>query len=327
MTMPTHEKSYLFDVNKAYGGTSYLADHQQAMWNIVDVLTGFANFPWTIHDSNGWGVAGSLTWANAGSPHSWIVLNFPLGPGQLLIDLRNSGYTDCYMTTSHEGRFTGGTTHDGPTADDGLIVYGGATDWLIGANISHTGKQHFIHSTDGELSMWIQCWNSYQRTGYIFCKPQGPQDNWDLPYVFLGSDAHTTTTLEHFDYGTAQLLAYGNQFGSAKEAAVSGPGNPFRVHVASEGFRSPTFGAKNPLAYKLSAANSFSGQYPMLPVHLTGSEGSAIGHLGRMPDVYMTSPLLNSGDTLEEVPGSPTKEWAVFGSLVVPWNGTTPEAA
>lgn len=359
--VPTHEKTYQFATNRAlYTGGTSLELHQDAMLYMKDTMTGWASSPWTVTQSckytNGgggggtlisdfvwgpgdlWTLPGHLFWGN---PYfSWTVLQAPVGSMQILIVLNYTPAT-CIMHLSPEGLFTTGTgpgVAGWPTAVDEIRVYGygfGAQpthSWLHDRNSVYPGQIHMLHSTDGELSMFICCANGIVSGHWVFWKSQNPQTGWGAPYSFFTTDCSDTNEGLSYDTGLsypqtlyAWAISKANYTGDA--------GSPFYHGLTMEGFR-PGTGNTLPVGKLWSGANAISGAYPMSPVHccstswLDAAGGPDIwgerGYLGRIPDLYCTATGLTTGDTIEADPGTPTQEWAVMGDAVVPWDGSTP---
>ncbi len=109
-------------------------------------------------------------------------------------------------------------------------------------------------------------------------------------------------------------------------------GHTFRHAFCGEGGGTVS---NQPIGQTAPGVNGISNRYPMAPVRgvayrvmdALGAWSPNVGArqvLGRVPDLYATSTDLNTGDTMEANPASPTREWAVMGDAVVPWDGSVP---
>lgn len=368
MAFPAHSKAYSFDVNRALyitdpGPDPALAMHRDAMLHMKNTMTGWGSNPWTVTQScsldiggdpgdlndwsigsgDGWGDVLNLYW---GFPNrSWIVLEAPSGPGQLLIQLYNAD-ENCVMDWSAEGLWTAGTGPDNagvPTAPDQTRVYGygfGAQsehNWLHARNYVSAGKIHMIHADDGEMDLFLCCASGRLSGFWMHCKAQSPEANWGLPYGFYSLDCDDTresiTYVEGFNVEGGVQYNYGH----SKIAATGDEGYPFNYGFSLEGTRLGT-GNTDPIGKKWTGVNAIDGNWPMSPVYLASSElqeasGAIVynagiyGVIGRVPDFYATASGTVTGQTIAEDPDAGDPQiWAVFGDAVVPWNGTTPEA-
>jgi len=334
-TVPSHEKSYWTQENEAFViGSPVLEGHQNAMFHVKSTLCAAPQYPWTVHSSSNAAGAGlGDSWSDAVNDliwgwrdsvaHSWIVLNAPTGPGQLLIDLGHRDAYYCYMWYSPEGLFTGGTILQCPTAPDSpTSILNTSIKWLTGQTTAHNGKVHIIHAVDGTMTMWMFCWSGYVRAGCIWCKPFLPQTGWNIPYCFWSWSAPTTAAQDVWRYGTGSN-ARGNLNGWAKEALSGDLGHSFYPQFVSEGVGSTaTYWGEY-----IPNANQFSYEYLMLDLYVGSFEEYSYGLLGRLQDLYYAGGGLVTGDTVESIPGSPENKWAVMGNLIVPWPGSTPQVS
>jgi hypothetical protein len=357
VTFPALQKSWQFNVNNAYGpGATSLEKHQQAMGIMKTAMTtGFSN-PWTVHSSciaskiippesppqiwlygpgDFWsGPSWSQFLFTDGSNHPWIVFNAPVGGGQLLFDLY-SGTSNCVTIWSGSGLFTGGSPDAAPEAADGQVIYGygfgaqQAHGWLDARNYASSGQIHMIHSTDGEVSMFLCCAGGTLSGVWLFCKAADPEPGWLSPYVFYSLDC-ADSSRESLTY-TEGLVQEGGilyPYGHSKIENVAGLGYPFNMGFCSEGTKLAV-DQSEPIGEKWAGANGISGLYPMTPLYFASFDiqdalGAVVynagvqGVIGRVPDIYATAESLNTGHTFDSA------SWAVMGNVVIPWDGSTP---
>lgn len=321
MALPVLEKTYTFSVNEAYGGVSAAADHTAMLFAIKDRLTSYLSNPWVVHSSSN-GVGGSaglgdywlstadLDWSNGGV-RSWIVLTMPNG-GQVLLDCNGtSGPTErllgVYYSAGGLYDASGASTSVLPTATDENVIFTNGA-WFAGQTIAQNYKLHFIHSNDGENSMVIGFHSGNNRFFMGSLKVQDPVAGWDYPHVFhMLTDANA----DHMTYTRmrAQQLWY---------TRTTAAGINFVGGLTCEGFLSDAIGQET------VAVNVFSGDWPMAPMGFASTTLNARGRHGRIADLWYGPTALNSGDTLEENPGAPTREFAQFADIIVPWDGSVP---
>jgi hypothetical protein len=338
MAMPTLERSYEFSVNNALGGVSRDADNREYLLNIHNTMIGMSNNPWTVNHCcnavaagtpgdgiNRWNSPSDLVWDEWDRtpmlPKSWMVWDLPTGGQYLFCCFHNTaGNQFCtYAITyfSGEGLFSGGTTIDRPTAPDELIHTGPGQYWGIGYNSAAVVKQHFIHATDGKQTIIITCYNNKAPHFLIFGEVKDPVAGYTLPYFCYNYVGAAVSGLDRCLY--TELL--NSQMMSSKQAATGDAGNPFYGRFTTEGWNADAVGQK------ITSPNDISGEWPLTKIGFFSTESSARGRHGRIADLWFTSTALSNGDTIEENPGAPTWEFAVFGDLVVPWNGTIPQIA
>jgi hypothetical protein len=330
MALPTLEKSYEFIVNQSFGGEGVINDNRKGVLAVKNALIdGSFTVPWTVDYScdsltagtpgdgiDRWIVFTDLDWAenDASSARSWIVINMSAGR-QLLIECRGSGgsttkHRKLRVMVSPGGLFTGGTTITRPTATDEQFLISNE-EWLAAQTSAQPYKFHLIRSTDGETTILLGCHNNTTPLFFAECKVQDPVAGFSHPWGavqpaggngFSGCDHGSLRDTQQFQMTT--VVPAGVNFSGA---------------WSSEGFLSDGIGQE------MTLPNFFTNEWPLNPIGVACSNlVTGMGRHGRIADLFYTSTALQDGDTIEAVPASPTREWAVFGDLVVPWNGTVP---
>jgi len=327
--LPTLERSYEFNVNNSVLSTGGANDDRRlALWNLHSAMTGMVNNPWTVvgscnavsygYPGPGWSSIADIVWGNTGATKSWIIWQTASGAQICFVCASNSTGDQyrymCGMRYSPEGRFSGGTLSAYPSADDQHILAIPPDRWAPSTAI-FSWVEHYIHSTDGLQTLIIHCQAGYNYLGWMTGEVLDPVTNYTLNNFFFApyqSDpVESTNRMTYSDLLSSEWL-YG------KQAAVGGAGNIFRARFSTEGVYSDAVGE-----YQV-VANELSGEWPMTKLGFFSNDIGAEGRHGRVNDLWLTSTALATGDTLETDPLSPTYDFAVFGNLVVPWNGTIP---
>jgi hypothetical protein len=318
MALPTLERTYEFVVNQIEGGHASAAeDHRYALLKIHNTLRGFGSNPWTVHSSsdattagagNNVTVIGDITYSTGS--HTWIVWNVPSG-GQLCFDYLSSQYYLARMYYSPESLFPVVTTPGArPTAVDEIDCIG-YEHWLGYQTSVKPYKLHFIHDVAGGATIFMACVEGVPVQTWISMLCVDEVSGWDYPYFFFTNVGETATVMPSY----AQL----HDIHRCRAKVASG-GLLFSGALTTE------MTGDNPIGQNVSIPNDFSGRVPMSPIGFASTAIGARGRHARVPDLWFTnSGGVASGDTLEENAGAPTFDFAVFGDLVVPWNGTVPQ--
>jgi hypothetical protein len=330
MALPILERSYQFAVNhwsSEQASTTEEKDRSIMFW-MKNTVVGWTSSPWTVYQSSDgtaagtegdgvdrWLDEGDLVWNNPGTSHSWIVFDMPVGSGQICWDLQ-SPTRNALFIFSPEGLFTGGTVTNRPTAVDEVVTVD--QEWLDG---SYTAPfrtvGHMLASTDGKMCMFLSTRKGHACTFWCFFEAGAPEPGWDLPYAFCRLDAQdddqiTTRNLTRYSAG---------MYGGGKKAPTGDAGLTFTWVFCTEGSEGALVigdDSQNP------GRNRISRKFQLFPLLLGTWDTGARGVKGYLPDVYITGQAANNCSTIEADPTNPTREWAVFGCLVVPWDGSVP---
>ena len=330
MALPILERSYQFAVNhwsSEQASTTGEKDLSIMFW-MKSTVVGWTYSPWTIYQScdasscgtegdgvDRWLDEGDIVWANDSTNHSWIVFNMPVGDGQICIDCVQPSRT-ITMSFSSSGLFTGGTVTNAPTAPDAVVT--GHFEWLDGSySEPFRTMGHLIASTDGKMCMFLSTRNGHACTFWSFFEAGSPEPGWDAPYAFVRLDAQdddqiTTRNITRTSIGLS---------GGGKKEYTTDAGLTFTWVFCTEGSEGALAigdDSQNP------GRNRISRQFQLFPLLLGTWDTGARGVKGYLPDVYITGQAVNKGSTMEADPTNPTREWAVFGCLVVPWDGSVP---
>jgi hypothetical protein len=323
MALPTLSKTWQHSVNNTISATgTYSTTCRNAMFSIKNALVTFATNPWTVVNSTagtGGAPAGTDTWlANtnligntAGSNHSWIRLrqtgiatNF-----ELVIDCTSSNFSQGTIVISPSAGFvTGGTATNRPTASDEIVLISNST-WMststgTDANIITNIQQ----STDGQCTRVICCAGNSTTVFYMFDKPNASVTGWTNPSV---SGAFASAS-------EGSVITQTTLSGASYFFRGRGSGT-FNLTFCSEGITSSL------LTTALSSLNDFDSTIPFFPIGIASVTAS---HRGRHGSIYdMWYGLATPGVTGDTFPADLTRTFALFGDVIVPWNGTTPVVA
>ena|SRR5271166_22462 len=324
---PTLVKTWQYNVNQALvANGSQPTDAQKLMFALVTSFTsspGWVN-SWTILESSNsvavagaggnWASFANLIWANAGTAHSWIVLEQTgvTGTFQVLIDLNSTNTFFATITMSPSAGFTGGTTTAAPTAVDGVPLFAGPGAWGVDSSVSIQYKLHVMQSTDGACTRAFICRYSNSSaggvvSGYIaFEVPQNPVTGWVNPVVGLWLGAS----------GATQELSYTNLYNNANTVG-RGVSNMTLVWTGETGT-----GNRVLIADAFYAPNSFNGGLVLHPVGLYSATASNRGRHGWFFDLWWGPGQFQNSPNIQ-FPAAANYDFAQFGVIVVPWNGTT----
>lgn len=333
MSLPVLTKTWQFAVNQAVvAQPTLLATGQKLMRLLKTSLIGFALSPWTVVSSSDAVTAGAgdkwladtnLTWANSGTAHSWIVLrqtgiatNY-----EICIDLNSASSVPqlASIIVSPSAGFTGGSTTNRPTATDEMVLLTTAV-WGT-SSINQNYQLHVMQSTDGQCTRAMICTSGISSTLFLlFDRPNNtPTSGWTNPSI----------SIVYGSNGTSNVITFTNL------SSASGTTNPIKVRIGSNNFTVALTGEgwNAVLSGILSQTTPFQNtsdvdsNWIMLPVGIAGYNTGSRGRLGTLYDLWWGSGGVNPADTY---PNDASQQFAQFGSttnigsLIFPWNGTTP---
>jgi hypothetical protein len=313
MTVPALSKTWQFSANNAIGalGTA-LADNRRLLRSIIDAWLAMGSNPPTVRYScdsvtagaagdgvNRWLADANLVWANAGSAHSWIVLQQTgIAAGfQILLSLESATADgrNILCAVSQSAGFTGGTTTARPTATDENIVVSGTWSNLTGDVAT---RWTVMQSTDGQCNRWIAFSAGALVAFLMMDKPANPPTGWTIPHfanVYNGSGGLSMT---NFNTNFKARVATINS--SLVSLTVGG--------TANAGPNDTTWA---------NQANSVDGSWPIFFCGGAGTTASAKGWLGTMQDMWCGSSSLAIGSAYP----SGSNDFIQVGSFIFPWDG------
>ncbi len=333
MVLPVLQKTWEIDANIAIADTQSSTNNKTLMFELVSSLVGFVNTPCTIWGScNGAGGAGSfgnndginrwisvanLVWANPGSNHSWIVINFP-GVGaktSICIDLSvaSTATEVCTIIMSPGAGFglinggLDGTATARPTATDEIALVNN-TSW--GGQVSWTAqKLHLWHSTDGQCTrIAVARQGNIALLAMIEKAKDISVPAWDgVVGVWVCTSANNGT-----------ISTYDNLFNNSASYKIRFSGTNYGLYPSVE--RCWALGSNNMNSFFTFPLDVFN-EWPIFP--LIGLWGSAIPvrvKFGNLYDFYYGAALLAvNGDSY---PSACSNQFWQIGTVVLPGNGS-----
>lgn len=333
MALPTVEKTWQYNVNTLCGGLgTSLACSQDALFKIKQALIGFGTLPWTVWGScDGTGGAGSfgnndsvdrwidygdIIWSTSTSPRSWIVLKqsglgtntsiclYPWTSGQ-------SWIIDIVLFPT--GCLSNGTANSRPTATNevSLLNPSGTGNWGV-LNGIWSGRIHAMQSTDGKVTRIIICRGNYT-TGFTTIESvKDPVSPWTVPVIGASHGVDTSPA-------TVSVSTYTNFYHLSTHCFGRLESVNAGFYMSSEGFNAGAIGEYS------SVVDDDTAEWPICPVILSSATPGARGFAkGILTDIWWGSTTPANGDCY---PNDGSKQLAQFGTLIVPWNGTTPLVA
>lgn len=316
MALPVLENTWQFNVNQLAGGAG--TDEVRVddlLLKLFASLLGFPSGTWTVWGSsngvtaeNNTGVnlctsEAALKHAAAGVAHSWIVLkNTTLGV-QICFDLNNASTVYWSYVVSVAGFNSDGTHLNRPTAAD-AIVYSTDPCFVAGG----TWRLHVMHTTNGLRTRVIIC---YKNGAVVYFFVEKAEDRAAIPgwsgivCSLEGTNSSATQTTFAIFCNAAPTYT--------KIGATSAP-----LYMTCEGY------ANNNAGTNLTMPDDNTGEYYFFPIGLANHNGTNRGRLGRLSDIWWGSITPAIGSTY---PADASRQFAQFGHMIFPWNGSAPLTA
>jgi len=327
MALPALEKTYQFNVNNVIAaGADELENVRKVLLQIKNALIGFATLPWTVVGSSNaataamdavdrWSVYTNLSWNTSAAARSWIVLkqtglaaNF-----QMLIALTSNAASNehfCDIVISPASGFSGASTTARPTAADEVVIHSGAaTQGWIGnfAGTAFTTNTHVMKSTDSKVTRWFICSAGKVVSYFAIEQAADPVTGWTVPVV-VTSVVSVSTTVDHPTYANL------NDLNTAAAGFLAT--TKFGLYLTAEGFIAGMNGEQLAIV-----ANEISSEWMMGPVGVVSTDVGKRGRHGRLYDIWWGTTVHENGTTF---PADTSRQFALFGDIIVPWNGSIP---
>lgn len=346
MPLSALEKTWQFSVNHAQAATGTTLTTDRTIWlSVKNVLLAFGTLPWTTRYScNGTtaGAAGDgvdrwstiadivIATADTGTARSWYVLRNTDGV-EILLEARNSSTNNMKIlrvVVSFSAHFTGGTTTSRPTATDEVVLAAADVSANAAVGLGPTSATdraaawHVLHSTDGLVTMLVFAVAGNLGGYWYIGRASQPVTGWTNPQVaIIGAESTGPPNTSAY----SELLDRLNAGATSLKMAGRFPSGNNQIFCTSIGFGTGSASACEPGGRRILVANELSNEWELPQVGIacdvSGSRGMAHG---RLFDTRWISTTRVSGDDL---PSGGTRTRAVFGNLVIPWNGTVPVAA
>ena len=317
MTMPSITKTYQFSKGIYGAGLTLIDDSKAFQLGLKNALIGFASSPWTVSGSSNsvaagidgydrWLTASNLVWANSGIAHSWIVLRQTgiLSTFELCIDLNYSSGNHVASIVVSPNAFTGGSITARPTATNERVLIS-TTAFLQTANSFPNGLA-VMQSTDGYVTRII----TMSKDGWIapylsFEVPKNPVSGWTSPW--LATCYTNISGVSNTSAGFSATARYVGRVGTTD----------FTAFLGGEGFNGT-------LLHKLNRANSYTQQYPILPISVISETGGARGRIGELMDAWWITPSNNDITAISLWPDGTSRAYIQLGEMLFPWDGSWP---
>ena len=322
MSLPALTKTWQFSTNNTTGmGAGTTIDINRTWWiGMKNALTSFASSPWTMQYSCNSVTAGTagdgvdrlttnanIVWGSPGAAHSWMVLrqtgvatNF-----EMLVSFENASATGAIIRilVSPSVGFTGGSTTLRPTATDEINLVFGA--WGIGTAAAI--RWHLIQSSDGQCTRMVAYASGTLISTILIEKPVNAVTGWTSPSLSYANGTSSGVSHGNLGYTTAFLARVGTTIANVALSA--------EALIGSAGYS--TFPSNTSWG---NIANEVSGEWPMLPLGAICTTAPVRGRHGTIQDMWTGSAGANTGDTY---PAGSSNQFAQFGNLIFPWDGST----
>lgn len=316
-SLPTKTKTWQYNVNQLIApGAAILDTARLTMLAIVNSMLGFATEPWTVDYScsstvagsagdgiNRWASVSNLVWGS--TTRSWIVLKqSELAGAELCIDLSNATASSCTVAFSPGGLYTGGTTTARPTATDEVVLLSNTTWMPSTTNLGNV--VHVQQSTDGKATRVLICQLGMCGTFFMMQEVADYSTGWTHPVVGTWTANNAAAAVDRTTYAVLNDLA---------ALSARDNGTNFALFMATKGFISAMVGEQ------LNAvANEIDGTWPLTDIDVESTTSLKRGQHGYLDDLWFGSSNHLTGTAY---PTGGTREFAQFGHLVTPWNGST----
>jgi hypothetical protein len=316
MALPVLENVWQHNVNQLAGGAGTDEGRvDDLLLKLVNALLGFPSGTWTVWgSSNGvtaenntgvnlWTSEAALKHASAGADHSWIVLKNPTLGVQICFDLANASTIYWAYVVSVAGFNSDGTKTTRPTAAD-VLNFSSDPCFVAGG----TWRLHVMHTTNGLRTRVILC---YSNGAVVYFFVEKAEDRAVIPGwsgIVCGlkgvNSTASQTTFATFCNGASTYTRIG---------AVNAP-----LYMTCEGY------ANNNAGTLLTMPDDNTGEYYFFPIGLANHTGTNRGRIGRLSDMWWGSTTPAIGSTY---PADASRQFAQFGHMIFPWNGTAPLTA
>lgn len=317
MALPTLEKTWQHDVNQVAGNTGGTPedDHSDFYYKVKASFIGFASGQWTVTSSSGKNGGGALVvgladyWLSradivfATGSHAWIVMTNSATGAQVCFDCILAAGEDTKVYFAPKGGYATTALVDTarPTAPVDEIYMGSLAGMASG---NWNGKLHISMSTDGECTRLVLCRGGFATGFWFFDSVKSPVIGWTYPQIALVLGAESTYDLP--SYASLNDAAKVKSYITAE----------FLMFMTCEGYGIYTLGKRQ------TVADSQTGGWPMLPMGLYSITTGHIGRKGALYDMWWGSITRITGDNY---PNDASYQFAQFGDIILPWDGTLPQ--
>ncbi len=246
--------------------------------------------------------------APAASPHTWIILDFPVIQVEVMLALDSgaTNYNNMTVVASPYGvtgnRFAVGTTTANPATPVGAQVVQSQTAYGGSATVNAAIKIHVWKTSDGEVFEVGMCNGGKFNTLFRVEKPIVSSTAWTFPHYvyFKGAAANTSVCTVALLHTASNLYTY------AAGAAVQ-----FSLSM-------PYLAGTNCCAAQ-AAVNGVSGAWDMYKQGICKATAPAQGMHGELNDVWWCSSTLVAGNISAASSPYAAGRLACIGDQLRPW--------
>lgn len=332
MTLPILDKTWEINPNIAASGATEQLSFASLVWEIKNSLIGNGSpafiAPWVVRASSDsatattadhWATSASLTWANAGVAHSWIVLRQTgiLSTFDICLDctpgVQNNKYMGLFVAPNGYD-LTGLVTTNRPgtlVGSDEITLYPGtaSSESYLLENIgsAFSCKVQACMSNDGAVTRVYALYNGGCRLQWAFEVPKNPIVEWTNPWIAWARA-----------FGGVQLNYAGlndDAFSTKSRLPDGLAGTAVSFYNSCEGYGAAMIGQN------ISIANELNSAYPMAPMGLACGSVGFRGRHGERFDYWFGSTAVGIGS---HFPDSGTlKQFVQIHDVIQPWDSLT----
>lgn len=272
-----------------------------AAWTCVGSSDGSGSY--NMSGTDLWGAtynAAKLVYANAGTNHSWMVLQSPAGiatdgPYQLLMDCNTTSVGNVRFSLSKAG-FTGGSATTAPTATDAAPYQTNPETMNGDTTTTSASYAHITRTATG---------------GFYFTTTRiggGFNGTFMSATALLNQNASDQWRLFGLFYTGANALRNINRISARAYNNTAVTNSTYMVTTAiSNGGQVTDY----------AGLNAVTNAYPAYPLSLYTQSTGANGYRGQLPDLYQLGTGRNAGDV---APSSGTQEYVCTPLSLLPFN-------
>jgi hypothetical protein len=302
---------------------SVTTDHRNLLINIKNALTTGTGWtdstgasatvttPWTVvASSNGttantndnWNLLSDIVFADAGSAHSWIVLQNSVLGCQICLDCATANVYQLLCAISMGTGFSTSSLSvtNRPKSVDEFGWWSSSTTWFNG-NTAFNAVLNVSVTSDGSMGRWWGLVAGTCKSIFLAGKAKNVVSGWTNPvttsWIASGSPLYTA-----FNDNNYILIREKNIYGGC--------------------FTTSEFYVSSCVGQTQTTVNSLSNEWPMNKMGLACGTPGLYGRHGEVSDMWWGSVTPSTGDTY---PASGTlKQFIHIKDVILPWNQSTP---
>jgi len=326
---------WTFSVNNIATGTDYGTTGQKIIFELKEALKAFA--AWDViassdsvsvkndgdADPDLWDDYTDVVKANAGTPHSWILLENSTTGEQLCFDVCtvNNARVDVWLSTT--GSFAAdGTTSNRPTDTESYRMFSVAHNMIDSS--TKAAAVHAMISNDDKCTRWFVTFRYMDRLGSWFgCI----EEIYGTPAVWTGNNKRVLFVINASNASSSDpqgQYPLATHFDSLRWWAYLKDATPYEgwnsAYASCECYKGFSSDQGDPF-YRWDRVQEWNEGLPCSPIGIFRENVSRGGALGALKDIYL-APIYH--ETYSTYDGVTDREWIKFGGVLVPWNGVVP---